>query len=311
MVALGGNAFQSKEDKGTVEDYWRNAYTAARVVAELIKRGYRVIVTHGNGPQVGVLVEWMYALSERIPPMTLDIAGAMTQGWLGYILQQAIRNVLMEKNLLGSAVRGVVTIVNQVLVDVNDPAFRSPTKFIGPWYSEEDARRIARERGWVMKPDPRGGWRRVVPSPTPIENIECEVIKTLIDSGFVVIASGGGGIPVVNDRGKLRGVEAVIDKDLAAERLASSLRASILMILTDVDGVYINFGKPNARKLTLVKVEEIERYYREGHFPPGSMGPKILAAIKFLKSGGEKVVIAHLNHGVEALEGREGTTIIP
>ena len=159
MVALGGNAFQSKEDKGTVEDYWRNAYTAARVVAELIKRGYRVIVTHGNGPQVGVLVEWMYALSERIPPMTLDIAGAMTQGWLGYILQQAIRNVLMEKNLLGSAVRGVVTIVNQVLVDVNDPAFRSPTKFIGPWYSEEDARRIARERGWVCllytSPSPR------------------------------------------------------------------------------------------------------------------------------------------------------------
>lgn len=311
VVALGGNAFQSRGDRGTPEEYWRNAYRAADVVARLVEKGYRVVVTHGNGPQVGVVVEWMYALASRIPPMTLDIAGAMTQGWLGYILQQALRNTLAQRRLLGRVVRGVVTVVNQVRVDPRDPAFSNPTKFIGPWYSGEEAKRLARERGWVMKPDPRGGWRRVVPSPDPIENIERDAVEALVDAGFVVIASGGGGVPVVEEGGALRGVEAVIDKDLAAERLASALRASMLVILTDVDGVYLNYGTPHARRLGTVRVGELERYYEEGHFPPGSMGPKVLAAIRFIRSGGERAVIAHLSEGVEAVEGRAGTHVIP
>jgi len=313
VVAFGGNAFQSKGEKGTVEDYWRNAYRAAEAVVRLVEEGYRVVVTHGNGPQVGILAElMMMGYKERnIPPMTLDIAGAMTQGWLGYILQQAIYNKLKEKGLLGTKVKGVVTVVTQTLVRSDDPDFKDPSKYIGPWYEKEEAEKLSRELGWVFKPDPRGGYRRVVPSPDPIIQVEIEAIKKLVESGFIVIADGGGGVPVIEDDGKLRGVEAVIDKDLGAERMATALGANILLILTDVDAAYINYGTPDAKPVREITASEALKLYREGHFKPGSMGPKVLAGIRFVQNGGELAIIAHLNKALEAIRGESGTRILP
>ena len=311
MIALGGNAFQTRGQRGYPEEYWSNARHAARAVVEAVKRGYRVVVTHGNGPQVGAILEWMEAGKDRAPPMTMDIANAMTQGWLGYILMQSIRNELAKEGLLGSKVRGVVAIVNQVVVDRNDPAFSNPTKFVGPYYNEEEAKKLMEERGWIMKPDPRGGWRRVVPSPQPLYNVEWEAVKLLVDSGWIVIASGGGGVPVVEENGFLRGVEAVIDKDLSSEVLATALGVGILIILTDVEYVYVDFGKPSARPLRVVSVDELEELYRAGHFPPGSMGPKVLAAIRFVRRGGLEARIGHLHRAVEVIEGVSGTRIIP
>jgi carbamate kinase len=313
VVAFGGNAFQSKGDKGTVEDYWRNAYRAAEAIVKLVEEGYRVVVTHGNGPQVGILAELMMMgyKEKNIPPMTLDIAGAMTQGWLGYILQQAIYNKLKEKGLLGTKVKGVVTVVTQTLVRGDDPDFKDPSKYIGPWYEKEEAEKLSRELGWVFKPDPRGGYRRVVPSPDPIIQVEIEAIKKLVESGFIVIADGGGGVPVIEDGGKLRGVEAVIDKDLGAERMATALGANILLILTDVDAAYINYGTPNAKPIREITASEASKLYREGHFKPGSMGPKVLAGIRFVQNGGELAIIAHLYKALEALRGESGTRILP
>ncbi|MCY0868371.1 MAG: carbamate kinase [Desulfurococcus sp.] len=314
VVALGGNAFQSKGDKGTAEDYWRNAYTAASLIARLVDEGYSIVVTHGNGPQVGIIAELMsLGLKEKgIQPMPLDVAGAMSQGWLGYMLQQALYNELARRRLLGSKVKGVVSIITQTLVDAGDPAFKNPSKYIGPWYSSVEAEKLSRELGWVFKPDPRGGYRRVVASPDPVVQVEVEAVKTLVDQGFMVIASGGGGVPVYRDeRGFIHGVEAVIDKDLAAERLATALGARILVILTDVDRVYLNYGTPEAKPLSVLKASEALRYYEEGHFKPGSMGPKVLAAVRFIANGGEMAVIAHLNQAYEALRGEAGTRIVP
>jgi len=310
LIALGGNAFQSKGDKGTVEDYWRNAYRAAKAIVRIIKEGYRVVLTHGNGPQVGSILEWMEALRDKIPPMSMDIANAMTQGWLGYLLMQAIDNELVKEKV--SEVKGVIAVVNQVVVNANDPAFQNPTKYVGPYYTEEEARKLMKEKRWIMKPDPRGGWRRVVPSPDPIDNVEKWAIKTLVDNGWIVIASGGGGIPVVKEpNGILRGVEAVIDKDLAAERLATALEVGLFIILTDVDRVYLNYGKPNAKPIEVMTVSQAEKYYREGHFKPGSMGPKVMAAIRFIKSGGLEARIGHLYNAYEVVMGKSGTRIVP
>ncbi|RLG85081.1 MAG: carbamate kinase [Thermoprotei archaeon] len=307
VVALGGNAFLQKGQKGTVEEQWNNVVKAMKQIADIIEKGYRVLLTHGNGPQVGNVLEWMESLKERIPPLTMDFANAMTQGWIGYMIQQALSNELKRRGIG----KHVVTIVNQVLVDKNDPAFQNPTKYVGPYYDEETAKKIAAEKGWVMKPDPRGGWRRVVPSPDPIGNIEKDAIRTLLENNFIVVASGGGGIPVVYENGELRGVEAVIDKDLAGERLASLVRADYFVIVTDVEGVYLNFRKPNQRLLRRLTVSEAEKLYEEGHFPPGSMGPKVLAAIRFVRNGGKKAAIGHLYKALDVLEERAGTTIVP
>ncbi|MET1160326.1 MAG: carbamate kinase [Thermoprotei archaeon] len=313
VVAFGGNAFQTKGEPGTPENYWKNAYRSAEFLVKIIEEGYKVAVTHGNGPQVGIIAEWMLVgkSMKNLPVMTLDIAGAMSQGWLGYLLQQSIYNKLVEKGLLGKVVKGVVTIVTQTIVDKNDPAFENPTKYIGPWYGEEEAKKLADEYGWTVKPDPRGGWRRVVPSPDPKGHVEIEAIKKLLDEGFIVIASGGGGIPVyVDEKGLLRGVEAVIDKDLAGERLASAIGAEIFMILTDVDKVYLNYGTPQQKPIDMMTVSEAKKYYQEGHFKPGSMGPKVLAAIRFIENGGKEAIIAHLHQAYEALKGKAGTRII-
>jgi len=313
VVAFGGNAFQTKGERGTPEDYWRNAYRSAEFLIRIIEEGYRIVITHGNGPQVGIIAEWMMAglKLKNLPPMTLDIAGSMTQGWLGYLIQQSLYNKLLERGLLGKKVKGLVTIITQVLVDKGDPAFQNPTKYIGPWYEEAEAKRISEELGWVMKPDPRGGWRRVVPSPDPIGPIEIEAIKKLVREAFIVIASGGGGIPVVKEDGVLKGVEAVIDKDLAGERLATALGASTFLILTDVEKVYLNYGKPDQKPIDVMTVSEAKKYLEEGHFKPGSMGPKILASIRFIENGGKIAIIGHLKKAYEALIGKSGTRIIP
>ncbi|MEM0045845.1 MAG: carbamate kinase [Desulfurococcaceae archaeon] len=313
VVALGGNAFQTKGDRGTVEDYWKNAYIVAEIITRLIKEDYKVVVTHGNGPQVGIIEEWMTLgmKYKSIPPMSLDIAGAMSQGWLGYLLQQALYNKLREGNVLPGKVKGVVTIITQTLVKKDDPDFRDPSKYIGPWYEKEEAERLTKEFGWTFKPDPRGGYRRVVPSPDPVLQVEIEAIRTLVENGFVVIADGGGGVPVVEEDGRINGVEAVIDKDLGAEKMATALRADILMILTDVDSAYLNYGTPSARPLKVMTASEALKYYREGHFKPGSMGPKILAGVRFVQNGGRLAIIAHLRQALDALQGEAGTRIIP
>ncbi|RLG76895.1 MAG: carbamate kinase [Thermoprotei archaeon] len=311
LLALGGNAFQTKGEKGTTENYWKNAYSAAETIVKIVKEGYKVAITHGNGPQVGTILEWMERSKDKIPPLAMDIAGAMTQGWLGYLLMQSIHNTLIKEGIKDH-VKGVVAIVNQVLVSKEDPAWQNPTKYVGSYYTEEEAKKIAAEKGWVIKPDPRGGYRRVVPSPNPTENIEVGAVKKLIDEGWIVIASGGGGIPVIrNEDGTLQGVEAVIDKDLAGEVLATSLGVGTFVILTDVDGIYINFKQPNEKKLDVVKVSELEKYYEEGHFKPGSMGPKVLAAMRFIKHGGKRAMIGHLKNGYEVIKGNSGTMIIP
>ncbi len=312
LIALGGNAFQTKGEVGTTENYWKNAYRAAETIVKVVKEGYRVAVTHGNGPQVGVILEWMERSKDRIPPLAMDIAGAMTQGWLGYLLMQSIYNTLIKEGIKDH-VKGVVAIVNQVLVSKEDPAWQNPTKYVGSYYNtEEEAKKVAKEKGWVIKKDPRGGYRRVVPSPNPTENIEVGAVRKLIDEGWIVIASGGGGIPVIReDDGTLKGVEAVIDKDLAGEVLATNLQVGTFVILTDVDGAYLNFRKPNQKKLDVVTVSELERYYDEGHFKAGSMGPKVLAAIRFIKHGGKRAIIGHLRDGYRVVKGESGTIVVP
>ncbi len=305
VVALGGNAILRKGQKGTVEEQWSNIRRATALLAELVEEGYRLVITHGNGPQVGNLLVMMDAVKDRIPPLTMDIAGAMTQGWIGYMIQQALINELRRRDIW----LPVVTIVTQILVDKEDPSFSNPTKYVGPYYTEEEARRLAEEKGWTMRRDPRGGWRRVVPSPEPLGIVERNAIRHLVREGYIVIASGGGGIPVVMEGAEFRGVEAVIDKDLAAQLLANSLGAEILLILTDVPGVALNYGKPGERWLRRVSLEEVEEYYRQGHFPPGSMGPKILAAARFLRGGGRRAIICALEDAVECVAGRKGTEI--
>jgi len=312
LIALGGNAFQTKGEIGTTENYWKNAYRAAETIVKIVKEGYKVAVTHGNGPQVGVILEWMERSKDRIPPLAMDIAGAMTQGWLGYLLMQSIYNTLIKEGIKDH-VKGVIAIVNQVLVSKDDPAWENPTKYVGSYYNtKEEAEKIAKEKGWVIKKDPRGGDRRVVPSPNPTENIEVGAVRKLIDEGWIVIASGGGGIPVIReDDGTLKGVEAVIDKDLAGEVLATNLQVGTFVILTDVEGAYLNFGQPNQKKLDTVTVSELEKYYNEGHFKAGSMGPKVLASIRFIKHGGKRAIIGHLKDGYRVVKGESGTIVVP
>ncbi len=304
-VALGGNALLQYGQKGTFEEQLANARRTSRQLVELLRRGYRLVITHGNGPQVGAILLQQEAATDQVPPMPLHACGAMSQGLIGYMIQQSMINELKRAGMDVP----VATVVTQVLVDRGDPAFQNPTKFIGPWYPEEEAKR-KEEQGWVMKYDVGKGWRRVVPSPDPIRQVEIEAIRRMVEAGIVVIASGGGGIPVVDD-GEYEGVDAVIDKDLAGERLATSLDADLYMILTDVEKVAINFKKPNQKFLDVMTLEEARRYYEEGHFPPGNMGPKVKAAMRFVGRTGREAIITSLDKVIEALEGKTGTRIVP
>ncbi|KPU64015.1 carbamate kinase [Thermococcus sp. EP1] len=309
VIALGGNAILQRGQKGTYEEQMENVKkTAKQIVDIILNNEYEVVITHGNGPQVGALLLQQDAGEHvhGIPAQPMDVCGGMSQGQIGYMIQQAIKNELRKRGID----KPVATIVTQTLVDKNDPAFQHPSKPVGPFYDEETAKKLAKEKGWVVIEDSGRGWRRVVPSPDPISHIEAPIIQDLVDKGFIVIASGGGGIPVIEEDGQLKGVEAVIDKDLAGEKLAEEVNADIFMILTDVNGAAIHYGKPEEKWLEKVTVNEMKKYYEEGHFKKGSMGPKVLAAIRFIEWGGERAIIAALDKAVEALEGKTGTQII-
>ncbi len=291
VVAFGGNAMIRGDQKGTIEEQEKNAYDTCEKVSRLLDQGYNIIITHGNGPQVGNILLRNEAGYEKfkIPKMPLDICVADSQGGIGYMIERMMRNVLNDRGIK----KNVVTLVTQVLVDIHDPAFQNPTKPVGQFYLKEEADLLSKANGWIFKEDPRKrGWRRVVPSPKPIDIINKEVIKELADNGHIVIAVGGGGIPVyLEENNRLDAQEAVIDKDRASALLASQISADQFYIVTDVPKVYINFNTPQQKALDVVTVSELKKYMEEGHFAAGSMGPKVEAAIEYVENGGKETII--------------------
>ena len=305
VVALGGNALLRRGDEDSAEVMRKNARMAAERVFEVADRGWEIVVTHGNGPQVGRILLQNEAASEWVHPMPLDVCGAESQGQIGYLLQVTIGDVFYERGME----RPVATIITFTRVPPDDPAFENPTKPIGPHYEEAQAKRLAAERGWVVKPEPDGKWRRVVPSPRPYSIVEAPVIKQLAESGAIVIAGGGGGVPVIEEGPRLVGVEAVVDKDLAGAILARDVEAQTFLICTDVEGVYESFGTPAQRLIDSLSLEDAKRMVNDGTLPAGSMGPKVEAAIEFLEHGGERAIVCSLDGAPEALEGHAGTRI--
>jgi len=308
VVALGGNAILRAGQRGTAEEQLSNIRDTCRLMADMVAAGHDVVITHGNGPQVGNILLQNEEAAGAVPPMPLDVCGAQSQGQIGYLTQRELHNELLARGLR----RTVVTIVTQVVVDPRDPAFQNPTKPVGPYYSPEQAQRLIADRGYHMKNIPGRGWRRVVPSPDPVAIHERDAILKLVEGGAIVVASGGGGIPVrLSPGGDLSGVEAVIDKDLAGQRLARDVGAHVFLILTDVDRVAVNYGRDDQRFIDRMDVEEAQSLLDAGQFPPGSMGPKMLAAIRFIREGGQRAVIAGLECAARALQGAAGTTIVP
>ena len=307
VVALGGNAILQPGHKGTFDEQNEAVKLTCEELAELVEHGNHLVVTHGNGPQVGNILIRHEMASKAVPPMPLDVCGAESQGQIGYMIQRNLRNALRSRHID----RGVMTIITQTIVSSDDPAFRNPTKPIGPFYSRDEAMRAMADKGERWVEDSGRGWRKVVPSPDPITIVERDAIKKLLLERNIVIASGGGGIPVVETAdGRLRGVEAVIDKDLAAQRLAAAVDASVLMILTDVHKVSLNYHTPNQNDLDQITSSEARQFIAQGHFPPGSMLPKVLAAVRFVENSGDFAIICSLDQALEALEGRAGTRIV-
>jgi carbamate kinase len=305
VVALGGNAIIEEGTEGTIEEQFANTRKSLDAIVGMIKAGHRVVLTHGNGPQAGVHLIRNEAASSQVPPSPLNVIVADTQGSMGYMIAQCLANALKKAGVE----KDVVTVVTQVVVDPADPSMVNPTKYVGPFYRAEDVEAL-RKRGWIIKEDPGRGFRRVVASPKPLDVVEKVTIKELIDSGKVVIAVGGGGVPVKRGAdGCLEGVDAVIDKDRASALLASLIGADVLCILTGVDKVAINYKKPDMRSFDRMSVAECEKYQAEGQFPKGSMGPKIEAACDFIKRGGSKVIITSMENASAAAEGRAGTLI--
>lgn len=306
VVALGGNALQASGKPATAEAQLEVVKNTTRYIADLIGEGYKVVIAHGNGPQVGRIVLQNEAANDITPAMPFDVCGAMSQGMIGYHIQQALKNELQKR---GNK-KAVSTIVTQVVVDKEDSAFKNPTKPIGPFYTEEEANLLKKEKGYDIVEDAGRGFRRVVASPIPKRIVEIDTVETLVDSGAVVITVGGGGIPVIEENGELKGVAAVIDKDLASEKLAEDLDADTLLILTAVDKISLNFRKPNQVDLDDITVAEAKKYIEEGHFASGSMLPKVEAAIKFAESKkGRVAIIASLDNCLEAVKGKQGTRI--
>jgi carbamate kinase len=306
LITLGGNAILPARGTGTFEEQCAITRLTMQPIAEMIRDGVQVILSHGNGPIVGNILIRNEAARDQIPPMPLDVCGADSQGGIGYMMQQSLQN---ELHRLGID-RPVTTLVTQIVVDERDPAFRRPTKPIGPFYDRERAHLLAKEKGWTVVEDAGRGYRRVVASPRPLEVVEIEAIRGLVEDGLTVIAAGGGGIPVSRQwDGTLHGVEAVIDKDLASSLLARLLGCETLVIITGVERVAVNFKKPDQRDLDDVTVDELERYQTEGHFPAGNMGPKVQAAIEFLRGGGRDVMITAPEKTREALRGTTGTRV--
>ena len=316
LIALGGNAIKQAYERGTSEEQFKNCKKTTAFLANIVQNlalEDRLLITHGNGPQVGNLMVQQKAAENIVPAHPMNVIVAMTQGQIGYMLQQTLINHLKEKNIN----RSVCVLLNRVLVDHNDLEFQdeNASKPIGNFLTREEAEELKRNNpDYIVKkvkPGSQYCWRRVVPSPDPISNLDSDVINKLINLGIIVITSGGGGIPVVEDRDRqLKGIEAVIDKDLAAERLAEIIHANILFILTDVEKAKINFGQPDEKELGNITFDEAKKYYKEGHFLPGSMGPKIKACLRFLENGGEKAIISSLDKVIESYNGITGTIIV-
>jgi|SRR5690554_915733 len=307
VLALGGNAILKAGQKGTVEEQMKNTYDSMQGIVKLIKEGYHLVITHGNGPQVGnMLIQQQAGIGMNVAPLPLMFLNAATEGTMGYMIEECLENGLTEEGLDVQ----VLTVVTRVQVDKNDPNFQNPSKPVGPFYNRDTAEKLTKEYGWNIIEDAGRGYRQVVPSPIPVDIPLASTIKELVEEGVIVIACGGGGIPFIKtEQGNLEGIDAVIDKDFASALLAEEIEADLLVILTGVDKVAINFGKPDQKELDTLTVAEAEKHLAEGQFPPGSMGPKIKAAVNFLKNGGKEVVVTSVESVVDALHGNTGTLI--
>jgi carbamate kinase len=305
LVALGGNAILKHSEKGTAEQQKANVQDTATKLVKLVQAGYRLIVTHGNGPQVGDILLKNDMSKAELPQMPLDICSAESQGMIGYMLQQSLQSEFNKANIKIP----VATIVSQTLVDANDPAFTNPTKPVGPFYTEAEAAELRKNKGWIVLEDSGRGYRRRVPSPIPKAIIEKDLVCLLYEQGVLVIASGGGGVPVVRNNGSLQGVEGVIDKDRAAVLLAETVGAETLMILTDVDNAYLDYGTATEKALNRVSVRQMCEFLEQGQFASGSMKPKVEAAIKFVEDGGKRAIITSIHNAMEALDGKSGTIV--
>ena len=306
VVALGGNAITREFEEGDIYQQFANTRRALFGVVELIVRGYKLAITHGNGPQVGNAMIRVEAARHMVPPVPLGVVVADLEGGMGYMIEQTLQNKLMARNID----RQVVTLLTQVIVDRDDPSILDPTKFVGPFYKQEQVETLERERGYIIRKDSDRGYRRVVPSPQPKAVVEAPIIRQLVDQGTIVIAAGGGGIPVyIEPDGRYEGVDGVVDKDLASAILAQEISARELYILTAVDRVALNFGKADQVDLEHLNLADAQRHYNDGQFAKGSMGPKIMAAMWFLRNGGHKVCICSVDGLADAIEGKTGTTI--
>lgn len=306
LIAIGGNSLIRAGEQGTIEQQRANAARTAHALVQLILSGVHLVITHGNGPQVGAHMLRSELAGTQVPPVPLDVCGAATQGEIGYVLAQALENALADAGIS----LPIAALVTQTVVDTDDPAFEHPTKPIGPFYDEAEARARATAAGWQIVEDASRGYRRVVASPEPRTIVEADVINRLIETGVLVIAAGGGGIPVASRHDQLAGVEAVIDKDLSSSLLATLLRADLLIISTDVDQVYLDYGKPTQRPIDDAGIDDMQRYMDQGHFAPGSMRPKIEAALRFLRNGGSEVIITSPDRLLDALHWHAGTHIV-
>jgi carbamate kinase len=307
LIAIGGNSLIRAGERGTIEEQLANAHSTAKSIVQMIKQGWEVVITHGNGPQAGAALLRSERASGEVYTHTLDMCVATTQSEIGYILQRALEKELKDAGLT----KEVLIIPTMVEVDPNDKAFLNPTKPIGPFYSREDAEQKKRRLGWNVVEDSQRGWRRVVPSPEPKSILELSIIKKVMDLGIVTIALGGGGIPIIRDnQGNIIGSEAVIDKDRSSALLANALGVDLFIISTEAEQVYINYKKKNQKGLSQVSLHELEKYQKEGQFPPGSMGPKIESVISFIKNGGKEAIITSYEYLTEALEGKAGTKVV-
>ena len=308
VVALGGNAITTLGDTGWIPEQFARTRETMSSIVELIEDGYELAITHGNGPQIGNALIRVEASRNMVPPLPLEICVADLMGGMGYMIEQVLRNSLKKKGID----KDVVTIVTQVLVDSKDDSLNRPTKPIGPYYTEEEAKKVAKGMGWTVGEIPDKGYRRLVPSPRPLEIVEKDAIRDLVDAGSIVIAAGGGGVPVVpGENGGLDGIDGVIDKDLAAGVLARDIEAGLLLILTDVDNIYLNYRTEDQKEIDHMSTNEARKYMEEGHFRSGSMGPKVNAAIDFIESGGKEVIITSIRLARKSLDGEAGTRIVP
>lgn len=306
VIALGGNALIKEGQDGTIYEQFANTRETVKSIVKIIQAGWEVVITHGNGPQVGAILIQNEKAKDAVPPMPLGICVAESEGLIGYMIQQCMANALQHAGIEKS----VATVITQVLVEEDDPAFDNPSKPIGPYYDDDRASEL-KEQGYPLIRQERG-WRMLVPSPDPKSIVESDFIKNLVDEREVVIASGGGGLPVIEKKDwGLDGAEAVVDKDLSAERLAEAVHAQTLLILTDVENIFLNYNTPQQQPIETITLAEIKKHYDNDEFPPGSMGPKVLAAIRFLEAGGQKAIISNIEKGWQAIQGKTGTHITP